>query len=75
MTLLLWITIASIVSGIVVLASMKKSMERKLTLIIENEGKLDSEPISAKPIIYWIWGVIILGILSMALIVWSFSVY
>lgn len=50
---LLWITVGFIVIGFVVLVCMKRSMERKLALIKENE---ESEQNSPKPIIRWIWG-------------------
>lgn len=69
---LLWITVGFIVIGFVVLVSMKRSMERRLALIKENE---ESEQNSPKPIIRWIWGSVLWGIVSMFLIVWSFSVY
>ncbi len=72
---LLWITVGFIVIGFVVLVSMKKIMERKLALIIENEESMESEQISPKPIIWWIRGSVLWGIVSIFLIVWSFSVY
>ena len=75
MNSLLWITVGFIVIGFVVLVSMKKSMERKLALIIENEEKMESELISPIPITRWIWGSFLWGIVSIFLIVWSFSVY
>ncbi|WP_210467939.1 hypothetical protein [Sporosarcina sp. 6E9] len=72
---LLWITVSFIVIGFVALFSMKKGMERKLALIKENEISMESEQISPKPIIRWIWGSFLWGIVSIILIVWSFSVY
>lgn len=75
MDLLLWLTIEFIVIGIVVLVSMKKSTERKVALIIENEKSMGSKQISTKPVILWIMGATVWGIVSMFLIVWSFSVY
>lgn len=72
---LLWITVGFIVIGFLVLVSMKRSMERKLALIKENEESMESEQNSPKPIIRWIWGAVLWGIVSMFLIVWSFSVY
>lgn len=75
MDLLFWITVSFIVIGIVVLASMKKSMERKVVLIIENEENMESEQISAKPVVWWIWACAVWGIVSMFLVVWLFSVY
>ena len=75
MDLLLWITVGFIVIGIVVLTSMKQGMERKLALIIENEENMESEQNSTKPIVWWIWSCVVWGIVSMFLIVQSFSVY
>jgi len=75
MNSLLWITVGFIIIGFVVLVSMKKGMERKLAFIIENEESRESEQISPKPIIWWIWGSVLWGIVSIFLIVWSFSVY
>ena len=75
MDLLLWITVGFIVIGFVVLASMKKSMERKVALIIENEESMASKQISNKPIIWWIVGATVWGLVSMFLIVRSFSVF
>ncbi|WP_262177220.1 hypothetical protein [Saccharococcus sp. Marseille-Q5394] len=75
MDFLLWITVGFIVIGFVVLVFMKKSMERKLSLIIENEESLESEQTSTKPIVWWIWGAVLWGIVSIFLTVWSFSVY
>ncbi|MGN7410057.1 hypothetical protein [Sporosarcina sp. SAFN-010] len=71
----LWITVGFIVIGFVVLVFMKRSMERKLVLIKENEESMEIEQNSPKPIIRWIWGSVLWGIVSMFLIVWSFSVY
>lgn len=75
MDLLLWITVGFIVIGFVVLVSMKKSMERKVALIIENEESMESKQISNKPVIWWIVGATVWGLLSMFLIVRSFSVF
>ncbi|MGE8079008.1 hypothetical protein [Peribacillus loiseleuriae] len=75
MDLLLWITVGFIVIGFVVLASMKKSMERKVALIIENEESMESKQISTKPVVWWIVGATVWGLVSMFLIVRSFSVY
>lgn len=74
MNFLLWITVGFIVIGFVVLALMKKSMERKLALI-KNEESMESEQISTKPIVWWIRGATVWGLVSMFLIVWSFTVY
>ncbi|WP_342511756.1 hypothetical protein MKY34_14450 [Sporosarcina sp. FSL K6-1522] len=75
MDLLLWITVGFIVIGLVVLASMKKSMERKVALIIENKESMESKQISTKPVVWWIVGATVWGLVSMLLIVRSFSVY
>ncbi|WP_153732795.1 hypothetical protein [Sporosarcina obsidiansis] len=75
MDLLLWITISFIVIGFVVLVSLKKGMERKVALLIENEKSLESKQISAKPIVLWIRGAVVWGLVSMFLLVWSFSNY
>jgi RsiW-degrading membrane proteinase PrsW (M82 family) len=75
MDLLLWITVGFIVFGFVVLVSMKKSMERKVALIIENEESMESKQISNKPVIWWIVGATVWGLVSMFLIVRSFFVF
>ncbi|RST77165.1 hypothetical protein D4T97_001315 [Siminovitchia acidinfaciens] len=75
MDLLLWITVGFIVFGFVVLVSMKKSMERKVALIIENKESMESKQISPKPVVWWIVGATVWGLVSMFLIVRSFSVY
>ncbi|WP_438350438.1 hypothetical protein ACP8HI_07225 [Paenibacillus sp. FA6] len=75
MDLLFWISVGFIVIGFVVLVSMKKSMERKVALIIENEESMESKQISNKPVIWWIVGATVWGLASMFLIVRSFSVY
>lgn len=73
--MLLWITTGFITIGLVVLFSMKKGMERKVALIIESEENGESNQISNKPIIWWIVGATVWGVVSMFLVVWSFSVY
>jgi RsiW-degrading membrane proteinase PrsW (M82 family) len=75
MDLLLWITVGFIVIGFVVLVSMKKSMERKVALIKENEESMESKQISNKPVIWWIVGATVWGLVSMFLIVRSFFVF
>ncbi|WP_033827386.1 MULTISPECIES: hypothetical protein [Bacillaceae] len=72
---LLWITVGFIIIGFVVLVSMKKSMERKVAIIIENEESMESKQISNKPVIWWIVGTTVWGLVSMFLIVRSFSVF
>ncbi|MEW9502853.1 hypothetical protein [Jeotgalibacillus marinus] len=51
MDLLLWITVGFIVIGFVVLISMKKRMEMKVALIIENKDSMESKQISPKPVV------------------------
>lgn len=75
MNLLIWITIGFIVIGFFILVSMKKSMEMKVSLIIENENNIESKQISNKPIIWWIVGATIWGLISIFLVVQSFSTY
>lgn len=75
MDLLLWLTVGFIVIGFVVLVSLKKGMEAKVNLIVENEKSLQGNQISSKPIIWWIIGAIGWGIVSMGLMVWLFSTY
>jgi RsiW-degrading membrane proteinase PrsW (M82 family) len=75
MDLLLWITVGFIVIGFVVLVSMKKSMERKVALIKENEESMESKQISNKPVIWWIVGATVWGLVSMFLVVRSISVF
>ena len=70
---LLWIIVGFAVIRFVALVSMKKSMERKLALIIENEVSMESEQIAPKPITRWIWESVLWGIVSIFLIVWSIS--
>ncbi|OZU87054.1 hypothetical protein CIL03_18670 [Virgibacillus indicus] len=68
---LLWITIGFIISGFVVLFSMKKGMESKLAFIKAN---MESEESSGKTksIVWWIVSTIAWGIVSIILIVWWF---
>lgn len=75
MDLLLWITVCFIVIGFIVLASMKRSMERKVALLLENEQRMACKQISNKPVIWWIVGATVWGVVSMFLIVLSFSVF
>lgn len=56
MNLLLWITVGFIISGLVVLFSMKKSMEGKVALLLGNEESMNNEQVSTKPVILWIMG-------------------
>lgn len=74
MDLLLWITIGFIIIGFVVLTSMKKGMESKVTFIKANmEDKENSS--KAKSVIWWIWSITTWGIVSMFLVVWCFHNY
>lgn len=75
MDLLLWITVGFIVIGFVFLVSMKKIMEMKVALIIENNESIESKQISPKPVVWWILGATVWGLVSMFLIVRSFSIY
>lgn len=75
MNVILWVTVGLIVGGFIALASMKKGMENRVALAIENENRLDSKQISTKPVIWWIWGAVLWGIVSIFLMVWYFSVY
>ena len=70
MDIIFWAAISFIIIGFVVLFSMKKSMERKLALIIETG---EDEEGSRKSIIWWITGTTIFGIVSMYLVVSLFS--
>ena len=75
MNLLLWITVGFIVIGLFVLISMKKSMEERVALAIENMDGMEGNQQSIKPVVWWIVGVTVWGLVSMLLIVWFFSVY
>lgn len=75
MNLLLWITVGFIVAGFFVLISMKKSMEERVALAIENKNCMEDAQISPKPFLWWILGVVLWGIISIFLIICSFSVY
>ncbi|WP_453996098.1 hypothetical protein [Bacillus nitroreducens] len=71
MDVLLWITIGFIISGFVVLISMKKGMERKLAFITANMEGVESSK-QAKSIIWWIVSTTAWAIVSIFLIVWWF---
>ncbi|PQD94289.1 hypothetical protein CYL18_15600 [Pradoshia eiseniae] len=74
MDLLFWITIGFIITGFVILASMKKGMESKVAFIkanIEDEGNSSK----AKSVIFWILSTVAWGIVSMSLVVWCFKNY
>lgn len=72
MDLLLWIYIGFVIIGLVVLAFMKKGMERKLALIAANTEVEESSAKKAKSIIWWIGCTAVWGIVSMIVIVWWF---
>ena len=71
MDLLLVITIGFIITGFIVLISMKTSMENKLAYITANSED-DKSSVKAKSIIWWITSATVWGIVSMFLIVWYF---
>lgn len=74
MDLLLWITISFIVIGFVVIFSMKKRMESRVAFLksnTESEGDFSK----ANPVIWWIWGTVAWGIVSMFLVVRCFQNY
>lgn len=75
MDLLLWITVGFIVIGFGVLVSMKKSVEMKVAFMIENKESMERQQISPNPVVWWIAGATVWGIVSICLIVWSFSIY
>lgn len=70
--LLLCITVGFIIIGFVILVSMKKSMESKLTFIKRN---IETEKSLTTPIVWWIVGTTVWGIVSILLIVWWFSLH
>ena len=74
MDLLLWITIGFIIIGLVVLTSMKKGMESKVAFIKENVED-EGNPSKAKSVIWWIWGTVAWGLVSMFLVGWCFKNY
>ncbi|WP_042150170.1 hypothetical protein [Paucisalibacillus sp. EB02] len=71
MGLLFWITLSFVVIGFVVLVSMKKGMERKVALLKSNK---ESEKDLTTPVVWWIMGTTIWGIVSIFLVVWWFNV-
>lgn len=75
MNVLLWITVGFIVIGLFILISMKKSMEERVALAIENMDGMEGNQQSIKPVVWWIVGATVWGLVSMLLIVWFFSVY
>lgn len=74
MDLLFWLTIGFIITGFVILVSMKKGMESKVAFIkanIEDEGN----PSKARSVIWWIWSTVAWGIVSIFLVGWCFRNY
>lgn len=74
MDLLLWITIVIIISGFVVLVSMKKGMERKVAFIKANSED-EENTTKANSVIWWIVSATAWGLVSMILVVWWFNNY
>lgn len=74
MGLLFWVTVGFIGLGFVLLVLMKRGMENKLAFITEN-GDSEESSRDAKLMVRWIYGVTLWGVISMALVVWSFHHY
>lgn len=76
MVLLFWLTVCFILTGLVVLLSMKKNMEDKLAFIKAN---MDNDAVSiqesTQSIIWWIVVAATWGVVSIILVVWWFHVY
>jgi hypothetical protein len=54
---------------------MKKSMEERVDLAIKNKDSMEVKQISPKPVVWWIWGAVLWGIVSIFLVVCAFSIY
>lgn len=74
MTFLFWVMTSFTVVGFIVLMSMKKSMEKRIALAIEHEQNLELKRRVTKPVIWWIVGATMWGIISMMFVVWTFTV-
>lgn len=74
MDLLLWITIGFVAIGFVVVFSMKKGMESKVVFIKGNMED-NGNPSKAKSVIWWIWGTVAWGLVSMFLVGLCFKNY
>ncbi|MFD1173186.1 hypothetical protein [Oceanobacillus picturae] len=74
MDLLLLITIVIIITGFVVLVSMKKGMESKVAFIKANPED-EENTTKANSVIWWIVSATGWGIVSMILVVWCFNYY
>ncbi|MGG0644400.1 hypothetical protein ABE021_10720 [Sporosarcina gallistercoris] len=75
MNLLPWITVGFIIVGFFVFISMKKNMEKRVALAIEYKDSMEGKQILPSPVVWWIWGAFLWGIISIFLIAWSFSAY
>ena len=74
MDLLFWITIGFIITGFVILASMKKGMESKVAFIKANMEDEENSS-KAKSVIWWILSTVAWGIVSIFLVGWCFKNY
>ncbi len=70
-----WVMAGFIVIGFIVLVSMKKKMESKLALIIENKDNTKSKKDDAKPIIWWIIAATVWAIISIFFTIRLFIIY
>lgn len=71
MEIIHFLVIGFVLIGFIICASFKRSMESKIAFI---KGNMNSSEISTKPIIGWIIGTTTWGIVSIILVVWSFSI-
>ncbi|TFD94403.1 hypothetical protein [Jeotgalibacillus sp. R-1-5s-1] len=72
MSALILLNITIITAGFVFLFSMKRKMEWKVAFIKENSEHPDAKAHS-QSVIQWIAAAALWGIISMGLVVWSFS--
>lgn len=75
MNQLLWLTIGFIIIGLAILLSMKKNMENRVNILKNIEDNNESAQALAKPVIWWIGGATIWGVISIGLVVWTIAVY
>ena len=68
---LLWIIIGFIAIGFVLITTMKKGMESKVTSIKVNPED-EENSLKAKSVIWWIWSTTAWGIVSIFVVVWYF---
>jgi len=73
MILLHWLTIGFVATGFMTLISMKKRMENKVAVAMDKSDQIEEMEHTVKPIIWWIGGAVLWGIMSIFLIVWSFA--